>query len=49
MRSAYAENGYWGREDGTLLIRTPDDEIAGHIGFFKPVSYWDAFELYYLL
>ena len=49
LRTAYAENGYWGREDGTLVIWGPDDEMAGHIGFFKPVSYWDAFELYYLL
>ena len=49
LRSAHAENGFWGREDGTLLIISPDDEIAGHIGFFKPVSYWDAFEIYYLL
>ena len=32
-----------------LLIVTPDGEIAGHIEFFKPVSYWDAFELSYLL
>ena len=28
---------------------TPDGEIAGHIEFFKPVNYWDAFELSYLL
>jgi len=49
LRSAHAENGFWGREDGTLAIWSPDDEMAGHIGFFKPVSYWDAFEIYYLL
>jgi ribosomal-protein-alanine N-acetyltransferase len=49
LRSAYAENGFWGREDGTLLIWNRDGEMAGHIGFFKPVTYWDAFEVYYLL
>ena len=26
-----------------------DDELVGHIEFFKPVAYWDAFELSYQL
>jgi [ribosomal protein S5]-alanine N-acetyltransferase len=49
FRRAFAENGFWQREEGTLLILTSDGEIAGHIEFFKPVSYWDAFELSYQL
>ena len=49
LRKAFAENGLWEKEAGTLLIVTNDDEIAGHIEFFKPVSYWDAFELSYML
>jgi [ribosomal protein S5]-alanine N-acetyltransferase len=28
---------------------TPDGEMAGHIEFFIPVAYWDAFELSYQL
>jgi RimJ/RimL family protein N-acetyltransferase len=28
---------------------TPGQEIAGHVEFFKPVVYWDAFELSYQL
>jgi RimJ/RimL family protein N-acetyltransferase len=32
-----------------LLIVTAKDEVAGHIEFFRPVSYWDAFELSYQL
>ena len=28
---------------------TPDREIAGHVEFFRPVAYWDAFELSYQL
>ena len=32
-----------------LVIVTPEGEIAGHIEFFRPVSYWDAFELSYQL
>jgi RimJ/RimL family protein N-acetyltransferase len=45
----FAESGFWQREEGTLLIETLDGELAGHIEFFKPVSYWDAFELSYQL
>jgi ribosomal-protein-alanine N-acetyltransferase len=49
VRQEFAETGFWQREEGMLLIVTPDGEMAGHIEFFKPVSYWDAFELSYLL
>jgi [ribosomal protein S5]-alanine N-acetyltransferase len=49
FRRNFAETGLWQREEGTLLIITPEGEIAGHIEFFKPVSYWDAFELSYQL
>jgi RimJ/RimL family protein N-acetyltransferase len=49
FRKAFAEHGWWQKEEGTLVIITPENEIAGHIEFFKPVSYWDAFELSYQL
>jgi len=49
FRKAFAENGFWEREEGLLVIVTSDGEIAGHIEFFKPVRYWDAFELSYQL
>jgi RimJ/RimL family protein N-acetyltransferase len=49
FRRAFAENGFWEREEGMLLIRTPEDELAGHIEFFKAVNYWDAFEISYQL
>jgi RimJ/RimL family protein N-acetyltransferase len=49
FRRKFFENGFWEREEGMLLIVTPDDEMAGHIEFFKPVAYWDAFELSYQL
>ncbi len=49
FRREFAENGFWEREAGTLLIFTSEGEIAGHIEFFKPVAYWDAFELSYQL
>jgi [ribosomal protein S5]-alanine N-acetyltransferase len=49
FRKMFADGGFWEREQGTLLIATPDGEIAGHIEFFKPIAYWDAFELSYQL
>jgi [ribosomal protein S5]-alanine N-acetyltransferase len=49
FRKAFAENGLWDKEEGLLLILTPEGDIAGHIEFFKPISYWDAFELSYQL
>ena len=49
FRAEFAEHGFWQREEGTLLIIAPEERIAGHIEFFKPVNYWDAFELSYQL
>jgi RimJ/RimL family protein N-acetyltransferase len=49
FRGQFAETGFWQGDEGLLLIVTADDEIAGHIEFFKPVSYWDAYELSYQL
>jgi RimJ/RimL family protein N-acetyltransferase len=49
FRRDFAEHGFWQRTEGMLLIQTPEREIAGHIEFFRPVSYWDAFELSYQL
>jgi len=49
LRRDFADSGFWEREEGMLLITTPEGELAGHIEFFKPVNYWDAFELSYQL
>jgi RimJ/RimL family protein N-acetyltransferase len=49
FRRAFSEHGFWQREEGVLLMITGEGEIVGHIEFFKPVSYWDAFELSYQL
>ncbi len=48
LQRRFAETGLWQPDEGTLLI-WHDDEIVGHIEFFVPVSYWDAFELSYQL
>jgi [ribosomal protein S5]-alanine N-acetyltransferase len=49
FRRHFAETGFWGREEGTLLVVDAEDHLLGHVEFFKPVSYWDAFELSYQL
>jgi ribosomal-protein-alanine N-acetyltransferase len=49
LRRQFGETGFWQKEEGTLLIIGSEGEIGGHIEFFKPVNYWDAFELSYQL
>ena len=49
FRSQFAEHGFWQKEEGMLLITGTEGEVAGHIEFFRPVSYWDAWELSYQL
>jgi [ribosomal protein S5]-alanine N-acetyltransferase len=49
FRKRFADTGFWDTEDGVLLIVTGDGAMAGHIEFFKPVGYWDAWELSYRL
>lgn len=49
IRSRFAQHGLWGRDEGTLLIWDRERRIVGHIEFFVPVSYWDAYELSYQL
>jgi RimJ/RimL family protein N-acetyltransferase len=49
FRRDFTDNGFWQKEEGLFVIEAPGEEIAGHIEFFKPVSYWDAFELSYQL
>ena len=49
FRHDFADSGFWQKTDGMLVIVSPEGEIAGHIEFFRPVAYWDAFELGYQL
>lgn len=49
FRNEFAEHGFWQTTEGTLIIEALGGDIAGHIEFFRPVSYWDAFELSYQL
>jgi RimJ/RimL family protein N-acetyltransferase len=49
FRSAFSSHGMWQQQEGTLLIVADGDAVVGHIEFYRPVSYWDAFELSYQL
>ena len=49
FRGQFAEHGFWQKTEGMLVIESSDGAITGHIEFFRPVSYWDAFELSYQL
>ncbi len=48
FRRAHAQTGMWEVDEGTLLL-TVEDDVVGHIEFFRPMSYWDAYELSYQL
>ena len=47
FRKRFQETGYWSKDEGMLVIVSPNDEILGHIEFFKTVNYLDEFELSY--
>jgi len=49
FRHEFGEHGFWQKEEGMLVIATREGEIAGHIEFFRPISYWDSWELSYQL
>ena len=49
FRREFADHGFWQKTEGMLLVVTAAGELAGHIEFFRAVSYWDAFELSYQL
>ncbi len=47
FHKSFQETGFWGKDDGMLLMVSPTDEIQGHIEFFKTVNYLDEYELSY--
>ena len=49
LRRNYAQTGFWEQDEGTLLIWNQAHLLVGHIEFFRPVDYWDAYELSYQL
>lgn len=49
FRKQFAETGFWTREEGTLLITTPDGRMVGSIEWFPTVRYLSEVELSYQL
>jgi [ribosomal protein S5]-alanine N-acetyltransferase len=49
LHKRFQETGFWSEDSGMLLIINPAAAIIGHIEFFKPVAYLDAYELSYLI
>ncbi len=49
FRNQFAENGFWSKDEGMLLIASPEDVVLGHIEFYKTVNYLDEYELSYQL
>jgi len=47
FQKQFQETGFWSKEDGMLVIVAPDNEILGHVEFFKTVNYLDEYELSY--
>jgi RimJ/RimL family protein N-acetyltransferase len=49
FRKRFETDGFWDRDEGTLVIIDGSDRIVGHVEFFRAVVYWDAYEISYQL
>jgi len=47
FQKQFQETGFWSKEEGMLVIVSPDDALLGHIEFFKTVNYLDEYEISY--
>ena len=45
----FEENGFWGENEGMLLMTDPNDEVVGEIEFYPIVHYLVGYELSYLV
>jgi [ribosomal protein S5]-alanine N-acetyltransferase len=48
LRKQFQDNGFWSDDQG-MLVMMNGAAIIGHIEYFKPVAYLDAYELSYLI
>jgi ribosomal-protein-alanine N-acetyltransferase len=48
-RRHFEDDGFWSQDSGMLLMTNLAQAIIGHIEFFRPVAYLDAYELSYLI
>jgi RimJ/RimL family protein N-acetyltransferase len=49
IRNHFHEDGFWTPDRGLLLIVNDEGKMIGLIQFFKPVPYWNAYEIAYLM
>ena len=47
FKRRFHESGFWEENEGMLLIVDGEDQILGHIEFFRTVAYLDELELAY--
>ena len=47
FQKRFQDDGFWSKEEGMLIITSPNDTMLGHIEFFKTVNYLDEMELSY--
>ena len=43
----FQETGFWSKDEGMLVMVSPQDAILGHIEYYKTVNYLDEYELSY--
>ncbi|MGC5076284.1 GNAT family N-acetyltransferase [Agrococcus sp. DT81.2] len=49
FRRSFDETGFWGKDEGMLLMTSCDGAVVGEIEFYPIASYLTGFELSYLL
>lgn len=50
IKQRFDKDGYWSEDNGCLLMVDPvDDRILGMMAFFKPVFYYSALEVGYIV
>lgn len=49
FRTEFAESGFWGRDEGMLLMIDSADQIVGEIEFFPVAAYLRGYEISYRL
>ena len=47
FRQQFQDNGLWAKDEGMLVIVSPEGGLLGHIEFYKTVNYLDEYELSY--
>ncbi|HEX6263223.1 MAG TPA: GNAT family protein [Actinomycetota bacterium] len=49
FRRQFEENGFWGQDEGMLLMVDPHDRVVGEIEFYPITHYLTGYELSYLV